>query len=66
VQVAGGASIVRQALADRWITLMDIHLVPVLLGRGERIFDDTSDLRGFRLVRTIAAPGVTHFSFIRG
>jgi dihydrofolate reductase len=66
VAIAGGASVVRQALADRWISIMDLHVVPVLLGRGERIFDDTSDLRGFRLVRTIAAPGVTHYSFIRG
>ncbi len=65
VQVAGGASIVRQALAEKWIDVMDIHLVPVLLGRGERIFDGTADLRGFHLVRTIAAPGVTHYSYLK-
>jgi len=65
VAVAGGASLVRQALAGKWIEVMDLHVVSILLGRGERIFDGSADLRAFRLVRTIHAPTVTHYSFIR-
>lgn len=35
-------------------------------GGGERLFDGTGDdLRGLELVRTIAAPGVTHLKFVR-
>ena len=65
VALAGGASTVRQALLAKMIDVMDIHLVPIFLGPGERIFDGEADLRGFKHVRTIAAPGVTHFSFVR-
>jgi hypothetical protein len=45
---------------------MEIHLVPTLLGSGERLFDDVGDdLHGLELVRTIAAPKVTHLKFAR-
>ena len=65
VMIAGGASVVRQGFLSKMIDVIDIHLVPIFLGDGERIFDGEADLRGFRHVRTIAAPGVTHFSFVR-
>ena len=35
------------------------------LGDGERRFDGVDDLHGLELVRTVAAPGVTHFKFAR-
>jgi hypothetical protein len=44
---------------------MEIHLVPVLLGGGERLFDGVGDLQGLRLARTVAAPDVTHLKFAR-
>lgn len=45
---------------------MEIGLVPVLLGGGERLFDGAgTDLRGLERVRTVAAPGVTHLKFAR-
>ena len=45
---------------------MEINLVPTLLGSGERLFDDVGvDLRGLELVRTVAAPRVTHLKFAR-
>jgi len=65
VAVAGGADVVRQALAGKWLEVMDLHVVPIFLGRGERIFDGSADLKAFRLVRTIHAPTVTHYSFLR-
>jgi hypothetical protein len=45
---------------------MEIHLVPTLLGGGERLFDGIGDdLRGLELMRTVAAPNVTHLKFVR-
>jgi dihydrofolate reductase len=45
---------------------MEINLVPTLLGSGERLFDGLGDdLRGLELVRTVAAPRVTHLKFER-
>jgi hypothetical protein len=44
---------------------MEINLAPVLLGAGERLFDGLRDLRGLELVRTVAAPKVTHLKFAK-
>lgn len=61
VSLAGGASVARQYLAAGLVEEATIHLVPVLLGSGERLFDGLgTDLHGLRLQRTVAAPGVTH------
>src|SRR5437763_8193133 len=42
IDIAGGASTVRQALASGAIDELTLNIVPVLLGRGERIFDETT------------------------
>ena len=44
---------------------MEIHLVPILLGGGERLFEGVNDLRGLKLVRTVATPEVTHLKFAK-
>ena len=45
---------------------MELHLVPILLGSGERLFERMGDnLHGLELVRSLAAPGVTHLKFTR-
>jgi hypothetical protein len=44
---------------------MEIHLVPVLLGAGERLFDGITDLHDLKLTGTVAAPNVTHLKFIK-
>lgn len=66
VALPGGASAARQYLAAGLVDEMHIHLVPVLLGGGERLFDGVGDdLHGLALVRTVAAPAVTHLIFAR-
>ena len=65
VVLAGGANIARQYLAANQIDEMQLHLVPVLLGAGERLFDGAKDLHGLELVRTVAAPKVMHLKFAR-
>lgn len=66
VALAGGASAARQYLAAGLVDEMEINLVPTLLGSGERLFDGVGDdLHGLELVRTVAAPQVTHLKFAR-
>jgi dihydrofolate reductase len=65
VALAGGAGVARQYFAAGLVDEMEIHLVPTLLGDGERLFDGVGDLKGLRLVRTVAAPDVTHLRFAR-
>jgi dihydrofolate reductase len=65
VALAGGANACRQYLRAGLVDEMEIHLAPVLLGAGERLFDGVEDLRGLELVRTVAAPNVTHLKFAR-
>jgi dihydrofolate reductase len=45
VDVAGGASAVRQALHSGELDELTLDIVPVLLGSGERIFDGGLDVR---------------------
>jgi len=66
VALAGGASAARQYLAAGLVDEMEINLAPTLLGSGERLFDGVGDdLHGLELVRTVAAPKVTHLKFAR-
>lgn len=65
VSLAGGANLAQQYLRAGLVDEMVIHLVPTLLGAGERLFDGISDLGRLRLVRTVAAPDVTHLKFTR-
>lgn len=67
VSLAGGAKAAQQYLAAGLVDEMELHLAPVLLGSGERLFQGVGDdLHGLELVRTVAAPGVTHLKFARG
>ena len=65
VALAGGASAAQQYLRAGLVDEMEIHLVPVLLGGGERLFDGVTDLHGLELVRALATPKVTHLKFAR-
>ncbi len=63
VAVCGGASTARQYLAAGLVDEVTLHVVPVLLGDGVRLF--TPELAGLRLeqVRAVAAPGVVHVTY---
>lgn len=66
VALAGGAKAAQQYLAAGLVDEMEIHLVPTLLGGGERLFEGVGDnLHGLELVRTVATPQVTHLKFAR-
>jgi hypothetical protein len=44
---------------------MELNLAPVLLGRGERLFEGIDDLHGLKLARTVATPKVVHLKLVR-
>lgn len=64
VGVWGGANIMRQYLEAGLLDEMQIHLVPLLLGGGVRLFEDV-DPAGIELRRTrvIETPSATHLWF---
>jgi dihydrofolate reductase len=64
VGIWGGANVIRQYLKAGLLDEMQLHLIPMLLGGGLRLFDDL-DPEGIELRRTssIETPGATHFRF---
>jgi dihydrofolate reductase len=64
VALGGGANVAQQYLKAGLIDEMTIHLVPVMLGDGARLFDNLGDADvGLESIRTIGAPGVTHLTY---
>ena len=62
VDIAGGASTVRQALAAGAIDQLTLDIVPVLLGSGERLFDGVRD-PGFEPVEVAHSSRATHVRY---
>lgn len=64
VSIIGGASIARQALEAKLLDEIQVHLSPVILGNGIRLFDDldTGQIR-LEQLRVIEAAGVTHLRY---
>jgi len=66
VRIGGGPATIRQFLAADLIDHMHIAIVPVVLGRGERLWDGLEDLEQHFNVESVASPsGVTHLTFTR-
>jgi len=61
VRIGGGADTIRQYLREGLIDELHIAISPVLLGRGERLFEDV-DLRakGYACVEFVATEKATH------
>jgi len=62
VAVAGGASTVRQYLAAGLLDELYLHIVPVLLGAGDRLLENVGDL-SLEPVEVVASPAVTHVRY---
>jgi dihydrofolate reductase len=63
VSVAGGASVVQQYLAAGVIDEFQIHVAPVLLGGGVRLFDRLEHRPQVELVRTIDSRRAAHLKY---
>ena len=64
VDIAGGASTVRQALVAGVIDELTLDIAPVLLGSGEGIFDGVESF-GFEPVEVLHSPLATHIRYQR-
>jgi dihydrofolate reductase len=62
VDIAGGASTVRQALAAGEIDELVLDIAPVLLGSGERIFDGVPD-PSLTPIEVVASDRATHVRY---
>ncbi|HEV2755975.1 MAG TPA: dihydrofolate reductase family protein [Actinomycetota bacterium] len=64
VTIAGGADVAQQYLAAGLLDEMQVHVAPVLLGGGTRLFDRLgSNLPRVEQVKIVEAPGVTHLKY---
>jgi dihydrofolate reductase len=54
--------VVQQFLAAGLIDEFELHVVPILLGDGERLLENVGNLT-LEQVRAIQAPGVTHIKY---
>jgi dihydrofolate reductase len=64
VRLWGGAEVVQQYLAAGLLDVLELHIAPVLLGDGARLFDNlgTAEVQ-LEQVRAVQAPGVTHVRY---
>jgi dihydrofolate reductase len=68
VSLGGGASAAQQYLAAGLLDEMWLHVVPILLGDGARLFDGGAGAGAeLEQLRVVDAPGVTHLKYrVRG
>jgi dihydrofolate reductase len=64
VRLWGGAQVIQQYLAAGLLDELELHIVPVLLGAGARLFDNLGDAKvELEQVRAVQAPGVAHLKY---
>jgi dihydrofolate reductase len=66
VRLWGGADVVNQYLAAGLLDELELHIVPILLGGGARLFDGLGGDVRLEQVRAVEAPGVTHVKYRPG
>ena len=66
VRVGGGATMIRDFLSAGLVDHMHVVVVPILLGRGVRLWDGLEGLeKDFEIEATSSPSGVTHLTFTR-
>jgi dihydrofolate reductase len=65
VAIGGGAGAAQQYLKAGLVDEIQLHLVPVLLGDGVRLFENHlgAERRKVECMRVIESPAVTHLSY---
>jgi dihydrofolate reductase len=62
IMIAGGAHTVQQFIAAGILDELYLHIVPIVLGRGERLLENVGDPI-LQPVTVIASPAVTHVKY---
>ena len=66
IRIGGGTTTIREFLQADLIDEMHIAVVPIILGRGERLWDGLEGLENRFHIETVASPsGVIHLTFWR-
>ena len=64
ITLGGGADVAQQYLNAGLIDEMEIHIVPLLLGDGARLFDNTGGRQvGYECIRVTNSPSVSHYKY---
>ncbi|HEX4176004.1 MAG TPA: dihydrofolate reductase family protein, partial [Acidimicrobiales bacterium] len=66
VQIGGGPTVVRDFLGAGLIDMLHVVQVPILLGRGVRLWDGLEGIEERYDIEAVSSPsGVTHLTFTR-
>lgn len=66
IRLGGGASMIREFLSAGLVDHMHVAVVPILLGRGVRLWDGLEGIEKNYKIEAVSAPsGVTHLTFTR-
>jgi dihydrofolate reductase len=63
VFIGGGAKTINQFLAAGLVDELELHVVPILLGGGARLFEGVGAEVKLEPLRVVEAPGVTHLKY---
>jgi dihydrofolate reductase len=63
VTVGGGANVINQYLAVGLVDELELHIVPLVLAGGARLFEGVGPDLVLEQVRAVDAPGVTHVKY---
>ena len=63
VLIGGGGDIINQYLAAGLVDEVELHVVPILLGSGSRLFDGAGPDLKLEQLRAVEAPGVAHLKY---
>jgi dihydrofolate reductase len=63
VAISGGAAVVQQALNAGLVDELQVHVAPLLLGSGTRLFGENGDPVALEATRVVSSPKATHLRF---
>jgi dihydrofolate reductase len=63
VFISGGADIINQCLAAGLVDEIEVHVTPLILGSGERLFEGVGPDLKLEQLRAVEAPGVAHLKY---
>jgi dihydrofolate reductase len=63
VFIGGGARTINEFLAAGLVDKLELHVVPLVLGGGARLFEGVGPELDLELIQTVDGPGVTHLAY---